>query len=285
MNKKGNLSLLATFTIAIIGICSCQSDRTPESESLHVYLTDDPIRMEAVNIEILSLEAKVDDSREHGHDDHHGDMDHDGDDHQQHHDEYGTWVNIPFTPGIYNVLSLRNGIDTLLSSAVVNGRVRKLRLTIGTNNTVLDSGVVHPLTVQNATDSFLYVHLFDKHRGRHNSGGNAVWIDFDLGRSIFVENGQYVLKPNLRPFCPENFGALEGKVLPAEALARVIAYNATDTAVAIPNSNGYFHIRGLESGVYNVLFDGQPPYRDTVINNINVPVGRRTYTGQITLTQ
>ena len=93
------------------------------------------------------------------------------------------------------------------------------------------------------------------------------------------------MKPVLRPFCNNNFGEVEGRVLPAAALATVKVYNATDTSVAFPNRDGFFKVRGLNPGTYNVLIDGTSPYRDTTINNISVTAGRDTRIGDITLTQ
>jgi hypothetical protein len=97
-----------------------------------------------------------------------------------------------------------------------------------------------------------------------------VWIDFDLGHSIQYVNGQYTLLPNIRPFCDDNYGEIEGRVLPDDAHATVMVFNNTDTTYAYPFRDGHFKIRGLDPGVYNVLFDAQAPYRDSLISNINV---------------
>jgi hypothetical protein len=193
------------------------------------------------------------------------------DDHNNPNDEFGYWVNLNFTPGIYDVLQLRNGIDSLIATGQINGTLRKLRITLGTNNSVVDTGnVTHPLTLSNPIDSVLYIQLFDRHRSHHDYNTTSVWIDFDLGHSIQYVNGQYTLLPNIRPFCDDNYGEIEGRVLPDDAHATVMVFNNTDTTYAYPFRDGHFKIRGLDPGVYNVLFDAQAPYRDSLISNINV---------------
>lgn len=258
---------------------------TNKSQKLDVYLTDGPADFDAVNIQILAVEVKVDTSSEHRHNDHFGDNDDHRDDHLRGRDEYGVWQTLQFTPGIYDVLLLRNGIDSLIASTVVNGVVRKIRFTLGTSNTVVVNGVSYPLVLQNPTNNYLYVSLNDRHRERGNGGNLSVWVDFDLGRSIVLINGQYYLRPVMRPFCGSNFGEIEGRVLPIAAQATVKVFNSTDTLSAIPNPDGFFKVRGLNQGSYTVFIDGTSPYRDTTIQNVAVVLGRDTRLGTITLTQ
>lgn len=278
------LQLAIPFLCLFLCLQSClKENNRSDVQRLDVYLTDDPARFDAVNIEILSIEAKVD-STIHQHDDNHGDHDDDHDDLNDH-DEFGYWTPLNFTPGIYNILQLRNGIDSLIASANISGTVRKLRITIGTNNTVVDSSITHPLILLNPSNNQIYVGLKNRHRGHNNQGTQSIWIDFDLGRSIFIQNGQYYLNPNVHPFCDDNFGEIEGRVLPLDANALVTAFNATDTATAIPFRDGEFKIRGLEPGNYTILIDGSAPYLDTTLYNIVVDTRNETELGTIRLRQ
>ena len=285
MKTKNNYLLLAATSLLLLGFTSCSKDDSNSSQKLDIYLTDGPGDFGAVFIDITSVEIKVDTSAAHRHDDSFGDNDGHGDDHLQRRDGFGVWQTVNFTPGVYDVLQLRNGIDSLIASTTVNGTVRKIRFTLGTNNSVVVGGVTYPLTLINPTNNFLYVNLNDRHRGRGNGGSMAVWVDFDLGRSIVYANGVYYLKPVLRPFCNTNFGEVEGRVLPLAAQATVKVYNNTDTAVAIPNPDGRFKVRGLTPGNYSVLIDGISPYIDTTLTNVNVAAGRDTRLGEITLRQ
>lgn len=274
---------MAALPLLVGTITSCS--KTPNSQKVDVYLTDGPADFDAVNIEITAVEVKVDTSREHCNNDHFGDNDDHRDDHLNRRDEFGVWQTLNFSPGIYNVLQLRNGIDSLIASTTVNGTVRKIRFTLGSNNTVVVNGVSYPLTLQNPTQNFLYVSLNDRHRGRENGGNLGVWVDFDLSRSIVLVNGQYFLRPVLRPFCDANFGEIEGRVLPAAAAAIVKVTNGADSATAIPNPDGFFKVRGLNQGNYTVFIDATAPYIDTTIQNVAVITGRDARIGTITLHQ
>jgi len=282
---KNKLLVFSVATFLLLGFSSCSKNESPTNQKIDIYLTDGPADFDAVNIEILAVDIKVDTSSEHRNNDHYGDNDDHRDDHLRRRDEFGVWQTVNFTPGIYDVLKLRNGIDSLIASTTVNGTVRKIRFTLGSNNTVVVNGVSQPLTLQNPTQNYLYVSLKERHRGRGTGGSLAVWVDFDLARSIVLVNGQYYLRPVLRPFCNSNFGEVEGRVLPAAAAAIVKVYNGTDTASAIPNPDGFFKVRGLNQGNYSVLIDAITPYRDTTISNVAVLTGRDTRIGTITLRQ
>lgn len=284
-SKKLLWLLVIPVLFLLVFLQSCQKDNNNRNDiqRLDVFLTDGPARFDAVNIEILSIEAKVDTSVHRG-DDNHGDNDGHDDDHDDH-DDFGYWTTLNFTPGIYDVLQLRNGVDSMIASANLNGTVRKLRITIGTNNSVVDSGVTHPLNLLDPSNNQIYVSLKNRHRGHHGQGSQSVWIDFDLGRSISIQNGQYYLSPRVHPFCDDNFGEIEGKVLPLDANAFVTAFNATDTATAIPFNDGKFKIRGLEPGNYTLFIDGTAPYQDTTLYNVVVDTRHETEVGTITLRQ
>ncbi|MFM9568642.1 hypothetical protein, partial [Streptomyces turgidiscabies] len=50
--------------------------------------------------------------------------------------------------GVYYILSLRNGVDTLLASkTVVKGSIRLIRIDIGTNNSLVKDSVVYPVNL------------------------------------------------------------------------------------------------------------------------------------------
>jgi hypothetical protein len=116
-------------------------------------------------------------------------------------------------------------------------------------------------------------------------GQSSLWIDFDISRSIVSRDGQYYLKPVLRPFCDKNFARIKGNVLPADAAPLVTVYNATDTANAIPHPNGDFKIRGLRDGVYTVLYKGSNGYRDTTLFNIQIQKNEEKNLPKIVLTK
>jgi hypothetical protein len=278
-------SLCLIFFISACKKEVSSSNSNTNAKKLSVYLTDDPCNFDSVFIDIRTVEVKIDTSS-HMDDDHYGDADDDHDDDHLGRDQYGKWDTLSIRPGMYNVMALRNGIDTLLGTAnLPKGRIRKIRLTLGTNNSVVLNGVNHPLNVLPGTNNYVYVKLHDEDHDDLTPTQASLWLDFDVCQSIRSYNGQYYLKPVLKPFGINHFGSIEGKVLPAAAHAFVEAGNTTDSATAIPDKDGDYRIRGLRAGTYNVTFKGSNGYKDTTITNIQLHDGQETKIPTITLHQ
>ena len=274
--------------IVVISLCllACQKEITPGNQSskkLMIYLTDHPCPYDSLFIDIRFVEVKIDTAE--FDDDQQGNHDSDDDDDNTVHDQYGQWDTLNMSPGIYNIMNLRNGVDTLLASGnIPAGKVKKIRLTLGTNNSVVVAGISHPLNLYPGTNSYVYIKIEEEDLDDVGPGQLALWIDFDVCQSIQEHNGLYFLKPVIKAFAMENFGRIEGKVLPKEAHAFVTAFNASDTATAIPDEDdGDFKIRGLKAGIYSVWFKGSNGYRDTTITNVQVQRGRETEIPTITL--
>ena len=279
------LAVLASAIIFFLVACQKETSLSPgkNSKKLSVYLTDDPCQFDSVLIDIRYVEVKVDTSREHGDDDDFGDHDDDGDDDHEHHDDFGFWDTLSITAGIYNVMTLRNGVDALLGTAnIPPGSVRKIRITLGTNNSVVVGGVSKPLNLFPGINNYVYIKLHDEDMDEddHNM---RVWLDFNVCSSVIFYNGQYYLRPFIRPFCNEQMGSIEGRVLPLDAHAFVKAYNSTDSAAAIPGEEGRYKIRGLKEGTYNLLFKASNGYKDSLLTNIKVIKGEETKVALITL--
>ena len=276
------------LTVSLL-ITACQKQVTPgnnttSAKQLSVYLTDDPCQYDSVFIDIRYVEVKIDTSAEHMNDDHYGDNDDDKNDDHQHQDQYGKWDTLTIRPGVYNVLRLRNGIDTLLASGNLPvGKIRKIRLTLGTNNSLVKAGVTYPLNLWPGTNNYVYLKIHNEDEDEVTAGHSAIWMDFNVCESIRLTGGQYYLKPFLKPFSMQQFGRIEGKVFPHDALPFVKAFNATDSASAIPEEEGEYKIRGLKEGAYTISFTGSNGYRDTTISNIQVQRGRETHIPDITL--
>ena len=288
--SKFLFSALAMVVLSILVFQACTKDEfsasgTGETQSLKVYLTDDPAEFDSLFVQINSVEVKLDTGK-HRDDDDWGDrsdsLDKDDDDDRRGKDDFGQWDTLNVAAGEYNILGLRNGIDTVLAQGNITGTIRKIRISIGAVRVVKD-GVSYPVNLlPGVRSNYIYIKLRKEHIQTSGSG-IATWIDFDVSRSIIEINGKYYLKPVLKPFCEKNFGELKGKVLPAEAGAIVKVYNATDTATAIPNKDGKFKVRGLPQGVYSVLYDGNNGYADTTITNVSVGKGKEKELATVTL--
>lgn len=283
----GIFALLVSSVILFFTACKKENSTTSTTgtRQLSVYLTDDPCRYDSVFIDIRYVEVKVDTSEEHKDDDHYGDKDIDRDDDHKGHDEFGKWDTLTITPGVYNIIKLRNGVDTLLGKAnLPKGAIRKIRLTLGNNNAVVVAGVSHPLKLFPGTNNYVYIKIHNEDADDNGGGRASVWLDFNVCESILLDNGQYYLKPVIKPFGKKQFGSIEGKVLPLEAHAMVKASNGVISATAIPeDDNGEYKIRGLQEGSYTILFQGSNGYKDSTLTNIQVRKGQETKLPLVTL--
>lgn len=281
--------VLSILMLMVLTFNACQKDASSDpvtagKQSVMVYLNDDPsYNFTKVLIDIQYVEVKIDTS--HGH--HHDDDDHDGDDDHHGHDEFGQWDTLGITPGIYDLLRLRNGVDTLLANGLVTqGRFTKIRLTLGNNNNVwTDSTTSEPLSICDGRP-YVYVKLSNNSIDTLPGGQSVIRLDFNVQKSIKRRNGHYCLQPELRTYCNSRSGQIEGKILPHNVVTLITIYNSTDTAYAVPFPwNGAYKIRGLNAGTYSVHFDPINPYQDTLINNVQVQTGVETALPDITLHQ
>ncbi|MFT3903747.1 MAG: DUF4382 domain-containing protein [Niabella sp.] len=275
-----NLNFLMLL-VTVLLIVSCRKNDSPQpvNKLFSVYLTDNPADLDEVNIDIHSVEVKIDENNSGNEqqiallDDNrsndslgapggilwHGGIPV-GD-----RDEFGKWQALNFETGIYDMLKLRNGVDMLLGSVQTAGTVRKIRIALGTNNYVVKDGVQIPLKLaDDSVNHHIYVDVLKESRVENSDGSTTVYLDFDLGRSVYEMGNEYLLNPYLRTLPADRSLEMEGYAFPAEASVMVSVYNDTNTASALPDNNGYFKIRGLELGRYSVKYHaGNRAYRDT----------------------
>lgn len=275
MKHKFQLSVLILAAMATI-LYSCQKDLssngtdTSKPHTVAIYLTDHQTPVfDSVFIHITGLQVKLEDDSL----------------------PNGGWVSLTINPGVYNILRFRNGLDTLFSNGTLpNARVQKVKLLLGTQNSVMKDGQSFPLRVKDE-DREVIANL-DASNFEITNGQVLFWIDFDAGNSIQVDNSGsgnnngYRLKSHIKIFTRSRSGSIEGRVLPRAADAIVKAVIGSDTATAIPfDDNGEFKIVGLNAGTYTLLIDGQNGYMDTTINNVIVRNREDTHVPVITLHQ
>ncbi len=286
--------LMAMLVIILIstGIISCQKETSSSNivpagkQSVQVYLNDDPVpNLLKVLVDIHYIEVKVDTGTMH-HDDDYYNNDYDGDNDHHDHDQYGKWDTLSITPRIYDLLKLKNGVDTLIANGFANtGKITKIRITLGTNNVVwTDSTHNYPLPICD-NKPYIYIRVTSNTIETLASGQIRLRIDFDVAKSVDFEHNVYCFEPKMRCYNDNSSGKIEGTVKPYAAHARVMAYNATDTAYAIPEEDGEFKIRGLNPATYNVLYKATLPYRDTLISNVQLQAGQKVTIPVITLHQ
>lgn len=275
------------FSIFAMLIIACNKDNVVTSNNfektpLVVYLTDAPLAFDTVNLDIKYVEVKLDTNAAHKNDDAYGDHDKDSLNDNKHHDGYGVWDTLSFTPSVINIAAFRNGIDKMIATGSVTGTIRKIRLTLGTNNNLVQNGVTYPLTIRSR---YVYVDIKKKHHQQDSTStaATAIKIDVDLYRSIKLINGSYYFLPYLKPFNDVNFATVTGNVLPEASRPFITVYNATDTNYGVADRYGYYKIRGLQSGTYSINFKGNNGYKDTTISNIILKTGTVTKVPTVTL--
>jgi hypothetical protein len=299
MKLNGNywLALLSFSLITACIITACNKENSnsatpPGMQKVTVSMNDDPIpNLTSVTIDLRYVEVKVDTGKVHHGDDFYDD-DHEGDDHHHEGDEdhqgdrFGKWDSLSITPGLYDLLKLRNGVDTIIANGFSHiGKITKIRITLGPNNSVsTDSTHNFPLPICDGSP-YVYANIRSNSIDSLGGGQFAVHINFNVARSIEYEDGQYCLRPVIKTYCGKNSGSIEGVVLPGEAHANVIVYNSSDTSYTIPEREGKFELRGLSAGSYSVLFKPVSliPYKDTTLLNIQVQNGMETKLPAITL--
>lgn len=273
------LMKFAAIIVLVISIIffSCQKEAGNNNSSdvnkphaVTVYLTDHQTPVfDSVFIDLQKLEIKLEDDT----------LPNDG------------WVNLNIRKGVYNILRFRNGLDTVFAIGTLpNARVKKIRLTLGTQNSVMKDNRVFPLKVKD--EDRQVVANIEKSNFDISNGQLSFSIDFDAGNSIQEDNSGsgnnngYRLKSHIKIFGKSNSGRIEGRVLPRAADPIVKAVIGSDTATAIPDdSDGEFKIVGLNAGTYKVIIDGQNGYNDTTINNVIVRNREDTHLPTVTLRQ
>ncbi|MGZ5188552.1 MAG: DUF4382 domain-containing protein, partial [Kaistella sp.] len=165
------LQLLSAI-VAAFSLSACTDDANGGSASVNVRLTDAPALYDRVNIDVQKIEFNTNNG----------------------------WnsMNV-ITPGVYNLLDFRNGMDVLLAKAELPaGSLSQMRLVLGPNNSIVKDGVTYPLDTPSSMQSGL---KFNWNQTLEENGAYNVWIDFDAARSIVKKgNGTYSLKPVIRAF-------------------------------------------------------------------------------------
>ena len=165
------LSLLITAMISVALIVGCQKENSNGTTDLRIRMTDAPFNASEVNVDIRQVRVNFGD------------------------DSTGGWIDLDTHAGIYNLLDLTNGIDTLIAhDTVQTGTLRQIRFVLGDENDITINGVNYPLTIPSGSESGLKIVLNKQLAARADS----LLIDFDAALSVVrTGNGQYMLKPVL----------------------------------------------------------------------------------------
>ncbi len=161
-------TMAAAFTVSFF--ISCKKESGGHS-TLNVRLTDAPADYQEVNIDLEKIHVKLS-----------GDS--------------ASWVELDAIAGIYNLLGLQNGVDTLIGTELLPSEVvKEIRLVLGSDNTIKVNGTVYPLVIPSGSESGLKIKVNKK----LEASIETLIIDFDAALSIHEEGtGDYKLKPVLK---------------------------------------------------------------------------------------
>jgi hypothetical protein len=170
--KKLILPFLFIVTVTAMAVIACSKDSSEKGTTVKIWLTDNPVAAEEVNVDIEQVRVKFREDSLHG------------------------WKELDTHAGIYNLLGLQNGVDTLLAAGVIpTDVVKEIRLVLGNDNSIKINGMVYPLTIPSGSESGLKIKVNKQLNGTLDS----LLIDFDAALSIHqVGNGAYHLKPVLK---------------------------------------------------------------------------------------
>jgi hypothetical protein len=169
--KMKRILVFASLAVAVT-FWACSKDSASQNQSqLRIRLTDNPFNAAEVNVEILKVRVNFR-----------------GDD--------TGWVDLETRAGIYDLLKLQNGVDTLLAQGTVPAdTLKEIRFVLGKSNSIKIGSDSFPLVVPSGQESGLKIKLSKK----LNATLENVVVDFDAALSIHqTGNGKYMLKPVLK---------------------------------------------------------------------------------------
>jgi Domain of unknown function (DUF4382) len=285
--KRPVLTIIAVALLLLSFACqknlSQKNQDTAGQSSVKIYLTDDPsLVFDKVLLDIQKVEIKVEDDSQEKHESEHQN---EVDDHDNHGDNAGGWMTVGINPGVYDILKFRNGLDTLFGTGLFPAaqKLKKIRITLGKYSSIVLNGASFPLVFK-GDDNIIVVKIDESSLHFNADGVLNFSIDIDAGRSISKHGKDFEFKASVKGFSKENTAAIEGRVLPRDANAIVMAVNGTDTASAKPESEGEFKFTGLKAGTYSLLYHATASnYRDTTVQNIIVRSKDDTKVATLTL--
>jgi hypothetical protein len=173
MPKSLSMKLTRVFPLAVLlsAILFAACRKKEEQSTVRLRMTDKPTALEEVNIDLTGVMVKLD-------------------------KDTASWLTMQANPGIYNLLALQNGVDTLIAqgSYPTNGIVKEIRLILGNNNTVKENGMVSALTVPSGSESGLKIKVDKKLQATLET----LVIDFDAALSVKKESDGYKLRPVIK---------------------------------------------------------------------------------------
>jgi hypothetical protein len=248
---KTTKRILLLTTVLMVLATSCKKEQvdpqthsnTGEPGTFKVYMTDSPANYDSLDLEIVRVEAYLENSG---------------------------WVTLNSEAQSFDVLTLTNGTQTELA-AQTKGQARIgtysfLKIVFGSNNqlTLNATAAFQALGLSGTANALVGL----RYEGDHEvilaideqvsaNVGAEVLVDFDVAQSIYQEGREFVIEPVLSVIADARTG-VRGHVEGA-AHAMVQISQGADSLSTYINASGDFLIRGASQGTYEMnIVPAQP---------------------------
>jgi hypothetical protein len=169
--KRYYAEILVTILFAIFIVPACDKVNLQPTTTLYIKLTDSRVVAQDINIDVKEVTVNLEGETE--------------------------WISLKPKAGVYNLLNLKNGKDTLIATgdAPATRIVKQMRLILGDKNTIQINKQTVPLNITTKTGNSLDVVVGAK----MNKSLETVVVDFDAATSINqTADGKYELNPVLK---------------------------------------------------------------------------------------
>jgi hypothetical protein len=256
------LPFFAILILSLVLIACSKNESSNGKARLQISLTDGPGNYEALLVDVQDIRVNYSGDTAKG------------------------WQSLPgVRTGIYDILRLVNGKDTLLADAQINtGKLQQIRLVLGPNNFVKVNGKTYDLKTPSAQQSGLKLKISQEVT---EGLSYKLLMDFDASRSVVqTANGKYILKPVIRTSLEAIGGSIKGVVVPGTFATAVYALQGADTVTGTTTINGAYMLKGLPAGNYNLAFvPSNTAYQQQTKAGIGVTVNRVTAVDTVRLIQ
>ena len=274
--KKLKIYIVAIAALSL-GMLACKKDNNPnninnagpEAGEFQVRMTDAPGDFEALDVEIVKVEAYL---------------------------ENEGWITLNNETQFVSVMELTNGAETELASQsnVEAGAYTKVKLTFGSQNRLttnahgsLESEPISAEASLNfdlkyAGPSEIIIEIDEEVTAE---SGASVLLDFQVMQSIKKDAEDYILNPVITFIKNESTG-VKGKV-EGSAQAAILITNGSDSLSTFIDAEGNFLLRGIDEGMYDMILipetDDEMPNDETVLEGLVISQGEFYNAGTIQL--